>query len=421
MPATRKHLHISKPRRRQRSVSLTTRASRCGVKNYVNVLKNLHPSVESFFPVTKQYLQEYIDAKKKQGTIKANSLDQYFQHIESYNMALGHGWDSQEFEPMMRDVLEELVQNEERSGNQRKTTSTTTGDDDEEIFSQDGANDPSSIQIVCFEKSHPSPIKIERNARISFANIDPNAEPLQQIYGMIASAKLPKKWGKVDRSTIYYRSGTWKDAPHFGLSDDNFKLFWEEWSNQKNQKDQKDQIQRDQNQRDQIQRDQSHKEGNELQLVIYTKQRNATPAMTIQPLQLSPTPNDESMATNHVPLTPRKSPPRLQQVPALDFSSGAESSTPSPTFMQLKSVTIRSSNRIYKQNIAVTDKTTFSSLLSFAIKKTPPPGKQFVLQSEDGELEYMPEDPVRKVIYGTIHADVVVKMEDIREVDFSQF
>jgi hypothetical protein len=140
MPATRKHLHISKPRRRQRSVSLTTRASRCGVKNYVNVLKSIHPSVETFFPVTKQYLQEYIDAKKKQGTIKANSLDQYFQHIESYNMALGHGWDSQDFEPMMRDVLEELVQNEERSGNQRKTASTTPGEDEDEGLSQDDPN-----------------------------------------------------------------------------------------------------------------------------------------------------------------------------------------------------------------------------------------------------------------------------------------
>ncbi|CAG8528206.1 1140_t:CDS:2 [Rhizophagus irregularis] len=393
MPATRKHLHISKPRRRQRSVSLTTRASRCGVKNYVNVLKSVHPSVETFFPVTKQYLQEYIDAKKKQGTIKANSLDQYFQHIESYNMALGHGWDSQEFEPMMRDVLEELVQSEERSGNQRKTT-TSTGDDDDELFSQDGANDPSLIQVVCFEKSHPSSVKLERNVRISLASIDPNTDPLQQIYGMIANAKFPKKWGKVDRSNIYYRTGAWKDAPHFALSDDNVKLLLDELSNQKNQKDQKDQIQRDPNQRDPNQKD-----GNEFQLIVYTKQRNATPAMTIQPMQFSPTPNDDPMASsNHVPLTPRKSPPRLQQVPALDFSSA-----------------------VYKQNIAVTDKTTFSSLLSFAIKKTPPPGKQFVLQSEDGELEYMPEDPVRKVIFGTIHADVVVKMEDIREVDFSQF
>ncbi|RIA94028.1 hypothetical protein C1645_590091 [Glomus cerebriforme] len=252
MPATRKHLHISKPRRRQRSVSLTTRASRCGVKNYVNVLKSIHPSVETFFPVTKQYLQEYIDAKKKQGTIKANSLDQYFQHIESYNMALGHGWDSQEFEPMMRDVLEELVQNEDRSGgNQRKTTSTP-GDDDDDILSQDISNDPSTIQIVCFEKSQTSPVKLERNARIPIANIDQNAEPIQQLLNMIANAKLPKKWGKVDRSMIYYRHGTWKEAPHFELPDDNaFKVFWEDWSNPR--------------------------EGNEVQLVLYTKQRNTTP------------------------------------------------------------------------------------------------------------------------------------------------
>lgn len=108
--------------------------------------------------------------------------------------------------------------------------------------------------------------------RIPLASIDPNAEPLQQIYGMIANARFPKKWGKVDRSTIYYRTGAWKDAPHFALSDDNVKLFLEEWSNQKNQKDQKDQIQRDQNQRDPNQRD-----GTEIQLIVYTKQRNATP------------------------------------------------------------------------------------------------------------------------------------------------
>ncbi|CAG8541570.1 11688_t:CDS:2 [Diversispora eburnea] len=143
MPATRKHLHISKPRRRQRSVSLTTRASRCGVKNYVNVLKSVHPTVELFFPVTKQYLQEYIDAKKKQGTIKANSLDQYFQHIESYNMALGHGWDSQEFEPMMREVLEDLVQNEEKCNGTRKNTSTP---EDEDELSHEDSNDKQRIK-----------------------------------------------------------------------------------------------------------------------------------------------------------------------------------------------------------------------------------------------------------------------------------
>ncbi|CAG8504808.1 3201_t:CDS:2 [Funneliformis caledonium] len=397
MPATRKHLHISKPRRRQRSVSLTTRASRCGVKNYINVLKSIHPSVETFFPVTKQYLQEYIDAKKKQGTIKANSLDQYFQHIESYNMALGHGWDSQEFEPMMRDVLEELVQNEERTG-QRKTTSTAPGDDDDESLGQDDINDSSSIQIVCFDMLHVPPVKLERNARIPMVTNDETMISLPYLHNAIATAKFPKKWGKVDRSMIYYRTETWKDAPHYGLSDENtFKNFCESWSNQR--------------------------EGSEVQLVLYAKPRSTTPAATIQPLQL-PSNSDSTMISSNIPLaplTPRKSPPRLQQIPSLDFSPGPDSATPSPTFIQLKSVTIRSPTRIYKQNIAVSDKTTFSSLLSFAIKKPAPQGKQFVLQSADGELEYMPEDPVRKVIYGSLHADVIVKMEDVREVDFAQF
>ncbi|CAJ0867003.1 5501_t:CDS:2 [Entrophospora sp. SA101] len=273
MPATRKHLHISKPRRRQRSVSLNTRASRCGVKNFLNVLKSLHPTVDSFFPVTKQYLQEYIDAKKKQGTIKANSLDQYFQHIESYNMALNYG------------EIDDLNHHNPIS------------------------NDLPTIPLVCFDVTHDPIAKIERSLRVSIANIDQNDDPnlvIQQLTNNISNLKLPKKWGTIDTTTLYYRIA---------------------------------------------------------------------------------------------PLTPRKSPPRLQQIPGLDYNS----------------VTIRSPNRTYKQNIAITDKTTFSSLLAFAIKKPPPPGKQFVLQSADGELEYMPEDPVRKVIHGTLHADVVVKMEDINE------
>ena len=85
--------------------------------------------------------------------------------------------------------------------------------------------------------------------------MDQNSEPslsLQQLFNAIANAKFPKKWGKVDKSMIYYRTGTWKEAPHFGLTDENaFKLFWEDWSNQR--------------------------EGNEVQLVVYTKQRSSTP------------------------------------------------------------------------------------------------------------------------------------------------
>ena len=64
----------------------------------------------------------------------------------------------------------------------------------------------------------------------------------------------------------------------------------------------------------------------------------------------------------------------------------------------LKSVTVRSKSKIYKQKIAVADTTTFSTLISFAIKVSPPAGKQFVIRTADGALEYMLDDLAREVI-----------------------
>ena len=52
----------------------------------------------------------------------------------------------------------------------------------------------------------------------------------------------------------------------------------------------------------------------------------------------------------------------------------------------LKSVTVRSKTKVYKQKIAVSDNTTFSSLISFAIKVSPPAGKQFVIRAADQML-----------------------------------
>ncbi|GES74803.1 hypothetical protein GLOIN_2v1572339 [Rhizophagus clarus] len=64
----------------------------------------------------------------------------------------------------------------------------------------------------------------------------------------------------------------------------------------------------------------------------------------------------------------------------------------------LKSVTVRSKTKVYKQKITVADTTTFTTLISFAVKVSPPPGKQFVIRAADGALEYMPDDLVREVI-----------------------
>ncbi|KAG9292160.1 hypothetical protein G9A89_005304 [Geosiphon pyriformis] len=398
MPATRKHLHVAKPRRRQRSVSLTTRASRCGVKNYVNVLKSLHPQVEEFFPVTKEYMQEYIEVKRKQNSIKANSLDQYFQHIESYNMALGHGWDAEVFEPMMRQVLENLEQVEEKTRVDRKlvTGDETSMDVAMSIGSEhdsqlndvvgetvvDTNNNVSSggyapsVALVCFDSTHVPSTKHENISQVSLVGIDPDnfTLALRHIYDAVKNTRFPKRWGDIDISTIYYRNDAWSESSPYPLTDENsFKMFWTAYLNSST--------------------------GGEIQLVVYNRRSPKAP------LVIGTDINSQSTSIQIAPLTPRKSPPRLANPPTTTIEMITESPVLSPTFQQVKAVTIRSPSKVYKANIAVTDSTTFDSLLKFAIGKRPPAGKQFVLQSADGELEYMPEDPVRKVIFGTGHAE----------------
>ncbi|CAB5390442.1 hypothetical protein RhiirA5_396328 [Rhizophagus irregularis] len=88
----------------------------------------------------------------------------------------------------------------------------------------------------------------------------------------------------------------------------------------------------------------------------------------------------------------------------------------------LKSVTVRSKTKVYKQKIAVADTTTFTTLISFAIKVQPPTGKQFVIRAADGALEYMPDDLVREVITGVEHTEIIVCIEDVGPpVNFDYF
>src|SRR6266542_125594 len=92
----------------KRSPSINTRASRVGVTNFINVIKSLHPGESiNYFPITKETLQEYIDSKRK-ALIKAGSLEQYLQHIQAYNIALGFGWDGHLFGPIIKKALDEL-------------------------------------------------------------------------------------------------------------------------------------------------------------------------------------------------------------------------------------------------------------------------------------------------------------------------
>src|SRR6266542_1367347 len=99
----------------KRSPSINTRASRVGVTNFINVIKSLHPGESiNYFPITKETLQEYIDSKRK-ALIKAGSLEQYLQHIQAYNIALGFGWDGHVFGPIIKKALDELRNYEEET------------------------------------------------------------------------------------------------------------------------------------------------------------------------------------------------------------------------------------------------------------------------------------------------------------------
>ncbi|CAG8464650.1 9088_t:CDS:2 [Paraglomus brasilianum] len=422
MPATRKHLHISKPRRRQRSVSLSTRASRCGVKNYINVMKSIHPNEESFFPVTKEYMEEYIATKKKQGSIKANSLDQYFQHIESYNMAMEHGWDAEIFEPMMRDVLEELEKAEGKNPKKK------TGKDDEVQDETENTTPPIQLTLVCYDNSSSPPTRIDPVSKLVLPDLSTadSVNALKLVYEALSKHRHSKRWGEVDKTTLYYRLESWDADQRCPLADDDsFKMFWTSVCGQA-------------------------EGGSAVQLVVYGK-RNTNGNAANGGRKVNQDNRDvESPKTNLVigtninhtptnlplaPLTPRKSPPRLSNTGLdmitglfgmnefnnFEFPNAEYSPVSSPTFQQIRSVTIRSPSKVYKNNIAVTDNTTFESLINFAFKKPPPSGKQFVLMSANGELEYMPGDVVRKAIHGVGHADVIVRVEDVREVDFSHF
>ncbi|CAI2187253.1 7016_t:CDS:2 [Funneliformis geosporum] len=56
---------------------------------------------------SRETLQEYIYSKCKK-SIKASSLEQYLQHIQAYNIALGFGWDVRVFDPIIKKAIDEL-------------------------------------------------------------------------------------------------------------------------------------------------------------------------------------------------------------------------------------------------------------------------------------------------------------------------
>ncbi|CAI2177867.1 7066_t:CDS:2 [Funneliformis geosporum] len=409
-------------RRGKRSPSINTRASRVGVTNFINVIKSLHPGESiNYFPITKETLQDYIDSKKK-NLIKAGSLEQYLQHIQAYNIALGFGWDGHVFGPIIKKALDELRNYEDEislktgnvliiSSNQPQqptlvnsaisqhsnpfsnsldsnfTSSTdanvktenlftideddTMNDDFDGVLSIDGQekNSKKMIHVVCFDASSIPFAVLDQCGKVFLDNLNsPNpTENLRQLYSNVSSADFPKSWGDVDLK-LHYRVEAREDANHFSLNGiSSFVQFWSKFN----------------------------EFGNEVQLIVYRKIPIVNPSQ--RRFHASPEPIFPSRPSSPQPI-----------------QSSLESHV-------LKSVTVRSKAKIYKQKIAVSDTTTFSSLLSFAIKVPPPVGKQFVIRAADGVLEYMPDDLVREVITGIEHTEIIICLEDAGPVNFDYF
>ncbi|CAG8452582.1 4757_t:CDS:2 [Acaulospora morrowiae] len=360
----------------KRSPSINTRASRVGVTNFINVIKSLHPGQSiSYFPITRETLEEYIDAKRK-AHIKSGSLEQYLQHIQAYNLALGYGWDGSVFGPLIKKSLDELRLIEEEalaltqslqtevsldSSNEstNRISNLLTIDEHANIDENENIDEKNSkmISLLCFDAT----TILEQRANINLDNLK-YVEPLlnlKQLYDNISSATVPLSWGSVDVLRLYYRIGTRDDSQHYELNDESaFVHFWTSFNKQ------------------------------DVQLIVYRKSNNDS--------------------SNVVDLTSRRSEP-LSPSKTLD------------TLPTLKSITIRSKSRVYKQRIAVSDTTTFASLVSFAIRLTLPPGKQLVIRDTASDLEYMPGDLVREVIKGVEHADVTAAIEDVNTIDFNYF
>ncbi|KAK9674779.1 hypothetical protein K7432_016891 [Basidiobolus ranarum] len=109
-----------------------------------------------------------------------------------------------------------------------------------------------------------------------------------------------------------------------------------------------------------------------------------------------------------------------RELPTYIRERGKEDS-PLSTPILLKTVTIRTSKKIYKDRIAISPTTTFESVLKYAIPISPPEGKRFVMKNVDKQIEYVPDDFIAEAIPGVEHIDIYVYLERIPEVQLDDF
>ncbi|CAG8664365.1 14286_t:CDS:2 [Gigaspora rosea] len=80
---------------------------RNGVLNYINHTKKLFPG-KLPFPPKDVYLKGYFTHKVQTGTISAKTLNQYYNNIRAYCIALGFGWNDDTFDTIKKEACDKL-------------------------------------------------------------------------------------------------------------------------------------------------------------------------------------------------------------------------------------------------------------------------------------------------------------------------
>ncbi|CAG8469237.1 18613_t:CDS:2 [Acaulospora morrowiae] len=328
-----------------------------GVKNYTNVLKELHPNA-NIFPVTKEHLKEYLNSKLED-KIKHGTLEQYIQHIRACNIEKGHGWDHN-FNPIIKEAMNNLKAMTQRYFPDTPAPSPYMG-----YLSHD--NDQWQIPNGILFPSKPTLAEIVGGTETEIYNNNQIAEWYTDSEGKLVSPF----WHPENEEATHDHSGL---APIIARIPEGNLIATDEIVTPSNSNDQW----RSEN-------------GKLFSPFIPSKlEENARDTPNNQ-FQYYESPTDESSTTS-------KS----------DFSDTL-------------TVTIKSRSRVYKRNLVVTEDTTFDKLMFFAFGMNPPIGKHFAIRDDSGDLEYIPSELVRKAITGVNHATLVVSIEDNGLVDFNNF
>ncbi|CAH1765023.1 13632_t:CDS:2 [Entrophospora sp. SA101] len=379
-------------------------------------------------------LEEYINAKRK-SMIKSGSLEQYLQHIQAYNISLGFGWNGLIFGPIIKKALDELrtveeeviktslilqqhhnnINNDSLSSNDKEMVMMII---DDEIDEQTKSS--KKFTVICLDANSNDSIQLDQQIEIYLD--DMNFPKSNQTYknfhsNVVSSTAFPTSWGNVDVKKLYYKVIR-KNKKEKTLVENKTKVVDDD------------------------------AKGNGIIMMIENDDSNnkdigdknvdeSKKTTAIKKKAVASNNNDDYCNDVIIELNDEDSFNKFWKIvkniynetdDKEDLKGKGEGGpvnhdkNPDDNDAEDDEYEFRSKKKVYKQKVAVSDTTTFSSVVTFAINNaSAPPNKQFVIRSADSSLEYIPNDLIREVISGVEHTDIVVSLENSQGVDFDYF